>query len=70
MLEDVTITLHSWDYPIDFVVLSPKTSIGGYPIILGLPWLATIDAYIACCSGKMTISNGMSTKKLTLYSPA
>ena len=35
MLEDVTITLHSWDYPVDFVVLSPKTSTGGYPIILG-----------------------------------
>ena len=35
MLEDVTITLHSWDYPVDFVVLSPKTSTRGYPIILG-----------------------------------
>ena len=35
MLEDVIVTLHSWDYPVDFVVLSPKTSIGGYPIILG-----------------------------------
>ena len=35
MLEDVIVTLHSWDYPVDFVVLSPKTSTGGYPIILG-----------------------------------
>ena len=35
MLEDVTITLHSYDYPIDFVVLSPKKGTGGYPIILG-----------------------------------
>lgn len=35
MLEDVTITLHSWDYLVDFVALSPKTSTGGYPIILG-----------------------------------
>ena len=35
MLEDVIVTLHSWDYLVDFVVLSPKTSTGGYPIILG-----------------------------------
>ena len=48
MLEDVIVTLHSWDYPVDFVVLSPKTSTRGYPIIIGHPWLATVDAYIAC----------------------
>ena len=35
MLEDVIVTLHSWDYPVDFVVISPKKYIGGYPIILG-----------------------------------
>ena len=35
MLEDVTITLHSWDCLVDFVVLSPKISTGGYIIILG-----------------------------------
>ena len=34
MLEDVIVTLHSWDHLVDFVVLSPKTSTGGYPIIL------------------------------------
>ncbi len=35
MLEDVTITLHSWEYLVDFVVFSPKISTLGYPIILG-----------------------------------
>ena len=35
MLEDITVTLHSWDYPVDFVVFSPKTNTRGYPIILG-----------------------------------
>ena len=35
MLEDVIVTLHSWDYPVDFVVLSPKKSTERYPIILG-----------------------------------
>ena len=48
MLEDVTVTLHSLDYPIGFVVLSPKTSTRGYPIILGCPWLSTTDAYVTC----------------------
>ena len=43
---------------------------GQYPLILGRPWLATIDAYIAYKFGKMTISNGMHTKNLTLYSLA
>ena len=28
MLEDTTVTLHSWDYPVDFVVLSPKKVLG------------------------------------------
>ncbi len=70
MIEDVIVTLFSWEYPIDFVVLSPKASMGGYPLILGRPWLSTENAYIACQSGKMTISNGVHTKNLTLYSPA
>ena len=42
---------------------------GGYPLTLGRPWLATIDAYITFQSGKMTMSNGVHTKNLTLYSP-
>ena len=42
---------------------------GGYPLILGRPWLATTNAYIACQSRKMTISSGFHTKNLTLYSP-
>ena len=70
MLEDVIVTLHSWEYPVDFLVLSPKTSTGGYPVILGRPWLAIEDAYIACRSGKMTISDGTNTKNLILYFPA
>ena len=32
--------------------------------------MVTIDAYIACHSRKMTISNGVNTKHLTLYSLA
>jgi hypothetical protein len=52
------------------MVLQPKANLGGYPLILGRPWLATADAYIGCRSGNMTISHGNSTKELTLYPPA
>jgi hypothetical protein len=48
-------------------VLQPKTKLGGHPLILGRPWLATTDAFISCRSGLMTISNGYETKQLTLY---
>ena len=44
MIENVIVTLNSLDYLVDFFILSPKTSMGGYPLILGRSWLATIDA--------------------------
>ena len=34
MLDDFIVTLHSWEYLVDFVVLSQKKSTGRYPIIL------------------------------------
>ena len=40
---------------------------GGHPLILGRPWLATADAFISYRSGSMTISNGQETKQLTFY---
>ncbi|XP_059075395.1 uncharacterized protein LOC131875325 [Cryptomeria japonica] len=70
MVEDLIVKLDSWEYPAEFVILSPKATLGGYPIILGRPWLATTDAFIRCRSGDMTISDGMKTKKLALYPPA
>jgi hypothetical protein len=70
MLEDVIVFVDSWEYPVIFMVLQPKANLGGYPLILGRAWLATSDAYIGCRSGNMTISQGNSTKKLTLYPPS
>ena len=69
MMEDVIVTLDSLDFPSDFVVLSPKGTLGVYQLILGRSWLAIVDVCIACQSRKMTISDGAKTKKLTLYSP-
>jgi hypothetical protein len=67
VIEHLSISVESWNYPIDFTVLQPKTKLGGHPLILGRPWLATTDAFINCRSGSMTISNGYETKQLTLY---
>lgn len=69
-LEDVTISLDSWHYTIDFLVLHTKYLVGGHPIILGRPWTATVNAYIGCRSWNMVISNGHNTKNLVLYPPA
>lgn len=69
VLEDVCVSLDSWEYLVDFMVLIPKNNLGGHPLILRRPWLATVDAFIGCRSGDMFISNGISTKKFTLYPP-
>ena len=69
VLEDISVSLDSWEYPVDFMILTPKNNLGGHPLILGRPWLATADAFISCRSGNMYISNGNSTKKFNLYPP-
>ena len=48
ILEDIIVSLDSWEYPVEFFILQPKTNLGGHPLILGRPWLATTDAYIGC----------------------
>jgi hypothetical protein len=68
ILQDVVISIDYWVYPTNFMMLQPNSNLGGYPLILGKPWLATIDAYIRCRSSNMTISHRNYTKKLTLYS--
>lgn len=70
VLEDILVSLYSWEYLVDFMILTPKNNLGGHPLILGRPWLATIDAFISWRSGDMYISCGNSTKKFTLYPPA
>lgn len=67
IVEDVMISIDSWEYPADFLVLQPKAKLTGYPLILGRPWLATTDAYISYRAGNMTIKNGHMSKQLILY---
>ena len=66
VLEDIYVSLYSWEYPVDFMTFTPKKNLGGHPLILGRPWLAAIDAFISCRSGDMFISDGKSTNKFTL----
>lgn len=68
VLEDISVS-DSWEYPIDFMILTPKRNLGGHPLILGRSWLAIADAFISCRSSDMSISDGNSTKKFTLYPP-
>eukprot|EP00253_Pinus_taeda_P035936 PITA_35936 len=70
VIEDISVSLDSWEYPVDFMILTPKSNLGGHPLILGRPSPATADAFISCRSGNMYISNGSSTKKFNLYPPA
>jgi len=47
IVEDVMVSIDSWEYRADFLVLQLKAKLTGYPLILGRPWLATANAYIA-----------------------
>jgi len=69
-LYDVMVSVDSWEYPIDFLIINPKTRLDGHPLILGRSWLATADAYIGCRQGNMTITRGPNIKNLVLYPPA
>lgn len=69
IVEDVTVSIDSWEYSTYFLFLQPKAKLIGYPLILGRPWLATLDAYISCRAGNMTIKNGHMSKQLVLYPP-
>ena len=47
-LQDVMVSVDSWEYPANFLVINPKNRLYGHPLILVRPWLATADAYIGC----------------------
>jgi len=66
IIEDIHITVESWNYLVDFLILKPRAQ-SGYPIILGRPWLATAAAFINCRFGDMTILDGQNSKIISLY---
>jgi hypothetical protein len=48
ILDDIMVTLSSWEYLVDFLVIHSKEPAKGHPIILGRPWLATTNVFIGC----------------------
>lgn len=69
IVEDVLVSVDSWEHLTNFLVLQPKEKLTRYPLIFGRPRLATVDAYISFQARKMTIKNGPMSKKLVLYPP-
>ena len=59
-------TIDYWEYLEEFMILSPKYTLGGYPIIRGRPWLTIKNAYIGCQYGDLTIFDGLVAKILAL----
>jgi hypothetical protein len=55
MLKDVLVSIDSWEYPIDFMVLQTKFWLVGYMLILSRPSLEIIDASISHRLGDMTM---------------
>lgn len=35
VLKNVVVSIDSWEYPMDVIVLQPKSHVGGHPLILG-----------------------------------
>ena len=58
-LKYVVISIDSWEYLVNFMVLWLNSSLNGYPLIPGRAWITTIDSYIGCRSEDMTISHGI-----------
>ena len=59
MIYEIT-TVASWEYPVVLMVVESKDPSKGYPMILEIPWLAPVNAFIGCMDGEMTISNDFS----------
>ena len=66
-LDDITVTVASWEYLVDFLVLQTKDPTKEHLVILGRPWLAIANAFIGCREGVLTISNGTSVQNLIIY---
>ena len=70
VVDDVIVSIDSWEYPVNLIILQPKSNLGGHPLILGRLWLTTVDAFIGCRVGPMIISKENEGKQISLYPPA
>jgi len=58
ILEDKIVLIDSWEHPANLMVVQTKSSLCGYPLILGKPWLATTNSYIHGRLRDMIITRG------------
>lgn len=45
LFEDIVVSMESWYYPVYFMIIQPKETLGGYSSILATASLAPMDAY-------------------------
>ncbi|XP_071739521.1 uncharacterized protein [Rutidosis leptorrhynchoides] len=69
ILEDVIVKVEDFYYPVDFVVMDiePRNRDTQPTIILGRPFLATINAHINCQTGAMDISFGNRKMRINIF---
>ena len=70
IVEDVLVKVDNFYYPVDFVVLNTEPmaeSTHQVPIILGRPFLATVNAIINCHNGVMQLTFGNMTLELKIF---
>jgi len=69
IVDDVLIRVGEFIYPMDFIAIETKkvsNLASQVPVILGHPFLATINALINCKHGMMRLSFGNITVKLNI----
>ena len=70
VVDDVIVSIDSWEYLVVFIIPQPKSNLGGHPLILGRPRLAATNAFIGCKEGSMIISKENGSKQISLCPPA
>ena len=70
IVKGVLVQVDKFYFPVDFVVLDTQPVVNQgtqFPVILGMPFLATANAIIHCREGLMTLSLGNMTVNLNIF---
>ena len=70
IVKDVLVQVDKFYFPVDFVVLDTQPMVNQgtqFLVILGRPFLATVNAIIHCRGRLMTLSFGNMTVKLNIF---
>ena len=70
IVKNILVQVDKFYFPVDFVVLDTQPVVNQgtqFPVILGIPFLATANAIIHCRGGLMTLSFGNMTVNLNIF---